>query len=86
MRRRYILRYGMTNNYIGEARSIGTYNGVDMYVSVGDYTVVDDLEKALKFTKKKAEDFLKSYFASEAYTSKLGGELHPLEVCGDDSD
>ena len=86
MGRRYILRYGMTNNYIGEVRSIGTYNGIDMYVNVGDYTVVDDLEKALKFTKEKAEELLKSSFAEEAHTSKLGGKLHPLEVCGDDCD
>lgn len=53
IRRKYVLRYGMTNNYIGEARDICTYNGVDDYVQVGDYTIVDSLAEAEQFLKEE---------------------------------
>ena len=59
IRRKYVLRYGMTNTYIGEARDICTYNGVDDYVRVGDYIIVDSLAEAIPFTKKKAKELLK---------------------------
>ena len=72
----------MTNHYIGEARDIFTYNGVIDYVRVGDYIVVDSLAEALTFTKKEAQELLKSSFADEAHTRFIGGELHLLEVCG----
>ena len=83
MRRKFILRYGMTNTYIGEERDIVTANGVDIYIRVGDYIVVNSLAEALPFTKKKATELLNSCFAGEAYTSKIGGKLHAIEICGE---
>lgn len=83
IRRKYVLRYGMTNTYIGEARDICTYNGVDDYVRVGDYIIVDSLAEAIPFTKKKAKELLKSSFADKSYTDKIGGELHALAYCGE---
>lgn len=77
----FILKYSGGEYYIGESRELVRLNGVSLSVKVGDYCIVDDLEKALPFSEKQASRLLKGVFNSELYR-KHHGELFAYRYNG----
>lgn len=77
--KKYILKYGITGDYyIGEYRDIICWNGVNNYVRVGEYCVVDSLDRAVPISEDKVSSILE-FFGTETYTKHFGGPLTPLE-------
>ena len=77
----FILKYDGGEYYIGESRELVRLNGDILSVKVGDYCVVNDLEKALPFSERQAKHLLKSVYNSEEY-QKYHGVLFALRYNG----
>ena len=78
----FILKYDGGEYYIGEARTLRkTDSGEPFSVTVGEYCVVDDLEKALPFTKRQVKHILEGTYDDEAH-QKILGKLRTLPYNG----